>query len=52
VLARLEGNWQAHHILFARAGFTEAAQQEAAQTGALTVDLAQLDKDLRDPTLA
>ena len=51
VLARLEGEWQAHHCFFARAGFTEAAQQEAAQAGARTVDLAQLDQDLRDAAL-
>jgi len=51
VLARLEGDWQAHYGFFARAGFTAAAQQEADRAGAWTTDLAQLDQDLRDPTL-
>jgi uncharacterized protein len=47
VLVRLEGEWQTHYCLFARAGFTEAAQQEAVGAGARTVDLAQLDQDLQ-----
>jgi AAA+ ATPase superfamily predicted ATPase len=46
VLARLEGEWHTHYAFFARTGFTEAAQQEAAKSRASTVDLAQLDGDL------
>jgi AAA+ ATPase superfamily predicted ATPase len=52
VLAKLEGDWQTHYVFFARAGFTEAAQQETTQAGARTVDLAQLDQDLQDPALS
>jgi uncharacterized protein len=39
--------WKVHHAFFARRGFTEAAQAEARATGALLVDLATLDADLR-----
>lgn len=46
VLKRLEGEWRAHYILFARAGFTDAAREEAAQAGAVMIDLAQIDRDL------
>jgi hypothetical protein len=46
VLARLEGEWQAHYIFFARTGFTAAALAEVAKVNALTVNLSQLDKDL------
>jgi hypothetical protein len=35
--------------LFARAGFTEAAQEEADRAGAWTVDLTRLDQDLQEP---
>jgi AAA+ ATPase superfamily predicted ATPase len=37
--------WTVHYALFARAGFTEATQAEAAHHGALLVDLAILDRD-------
>jgi len=46
VLARLEGEWQTHYAFFARAGFTDAAREEAARVGATMVDLAQLDGEL------
>jgi AAA+ ATPase superfamily predicted ATPase len=39
-------DWRVHHALFARAGFTDAAQAEAEQRGAILVDLATLDQDL------
>lgn len=39
--------WQVFYAFFARAGFTEAAQAEAAAVGALMVDLERLDSDLR-----
>jgi uncharacterized protein len=39
--------WQVHYIYFARAGFTDAAIQEAQKVGALLVDLETLDKDLK-----
>ena len=35
-----------HHALFARAGFTAAAQAEALAHRATLVDLAALDRDL------
>jgi AAA+ ATPase superfamily predicted ATPase len=38
--------WRVHHAFFARAGFTNAAQQEAAVHDALLVDLADLDRGL------
>ena len=38
--------WSIHYAFFARAGFTEAAQAEAAQHNAVLVDLATLDRDL------
>jgi AAA+ ATPase superfamily predicted ATPase len=40
-------DWQVHYAFFARAGFTDAAQAEAAERGAILVDLATLDQDLR-----
>jgi AAA+ ATPase superfamily predicted ATPase len=39
-------DWQVHYAYFARAGFTDAARQEAQTVGALLVDLETLDKDL------
>jgi len=39
--------WKVHHAFFARTGFTDAAQAEARSAGALLVDLATLDTDLR-----
>lgn len=40
-------DWQVHYVFFARAGFTEAAQQTADMVNAMCVDLTQLDEDLR-----
>jgi hypothetical protein len=39
--------WQVHYVLFARAGFTEAARKEAKSVGAQLVDLETLDADLQ-----
>jgi hypothetical protein len=36
-----------HHVLFARAGFTDPAQAEAQAHKATLVDLAALDRDLQ-----
>ena len=47
VLARLEGEWQTHYAFFARAGFTDAAREEATPVGATMADLAQLDQELK-----
>jgi AAA+ ATPase superfamily predicted ATPase len=38
--------WRVHYAFFARAGFTDAAQAEAARVHAILVDLARLDRDL------
>jgi hypothetical protein len=38
--------WMTHHVLFARAGFTDPAQAEALSHKATLVDLAALDRDL------
>jgi len=38
--------WQAHYVLFARAGFTDAARAEAGSAGAQLIDLERLDTDL------
>ena len=46
ILSRLDGEWQVHYAFFARTGFTAAAQQEAAQIGAVTVTLVELDRAL------
>jgi len=40
-------DWQVHYAFFARKGFTDAANAQAATVGALPVDLALLDADLR-----
>jgi hypothetical protein len=40
-------DWTPHYAYFARAGFTEAAREEALANGALLVDLETLDADLR-----
>ena len=40
-------DWRVHYIFFARAGFTNAARQEATDYEALLVDLVTLDGDLR-----
>jgi uncharacterized protein len=44
--------WQVHYAYFARTGFTDAARAEAQQVGAILVDLARLDNDLRSALLA
>lgn len=41
--------WQVTYAYFARAGFTDAARQEAQTVGALLIDLEKLDSDLRNP---
>jgi hypothetical protein len=41
------GEWQVYYAYFARAGFTEAAREEAQNVNALLVDLEALDQDLR-----
>jgi AAA+ ATPase superfamily predicted ATPase len=46
VIDKLEGEWQIHYAFFGRAGFTDAAREEAAKVKATLVDLAQLDRDL------
>jgi AAA+ ATPase superfamily predicted ATPase len=38
--------WNAHHVLFARAGFTTAARTDAAASEVQLVDLKRLDADL------
>jgi len=38
--------WAVHYALFARAGLTDAAQEEARSHSAILVDLATLDQDL------
>jgi uncharacterized protein len=40
-------DWQVYYAYFARAGFTDAAREEAQNMNALLVDLETLDKDLR-----
>jgi AAA+ ATPase superfamily predicted ATPase len=47
VLERLEGKWQTYYAFFARAGFTDAAQEEAAKFDATTADLVRLDRELQ-----
>jgi len=39
--------WQVNFAYFARAGFTDAAREEAQMLGALLVDLETLDNDMR-----
>jgi uncharacterized protein len=43
----LSEGWQVYYIYFARAGFTDAAREEAQTVGAMLIDLEALDKDLR-----
>lgn len=43
-----EPDWRVHYAFFARAGFTDAARAEAEALGATLVDLARLDRDLRE----
>lgn len=40
-------DWQVHYVYFARAGFADAAREEAESVGAQLVDLQTLDADLR-----
>jgi hypothetical protein len=37
--------WTVHYALFARTGFTDAVQAEAARYNVLLVDLERLDRD-------
>lgn len=46
VLPDRGGGWTVLHMLFARVGFTEAAQAEARAHKMLLTDLATLDEDL------
>ena len=39
--------WTTNYVLFARAGFTDALQQEAAETGVKLVSLAEMELTLR-----
>lgn len=39
--------WATHYVLFGREGFTDALQQEAAETGVDLVNLAQMELTLR-----
>jgi AAA+ ATPase superfamily predicted ATPase len=39
-------DWQTHYVLFSRAGFTSAVQEEAQSVGAQLIDLNRLDNDL------
>lgn len=39
--------WQTHYVFFARAGFTDSAQQAAAAAQAQLIGLSQLDADLQ-----
>jgi hypothetical protein len=40
--------WQIHYVFFARAGFTDAARDEAQSVGTDLVDLERLDSDLAE----
>jgi len=42
--------WTVHYALFARSGFTDAAQAEAAKVGATLVNLEQIERDLAAAT--
>ncbi len=39
-------DWQVHYAFFARAGFTDAAREEAQANHAILVDLARIDQEL------
>ncbi len=41
-----DNDWKVHYVFFARAGFTEAAQQTAKEADAWLIDLHRLDMDL------
>ena len=45
-------DWQVHYVFFARAGLTDSARAEAKALGAQWVDLATLDRDLREALAA
>ena len=47
-----EADWQVHFAYFARAGFTDAAREEASGVNAILITLPQLDSDLRRDLLA
>ncbi len=40
-------DWQVHYAYFSRAGFTDAARDQARSNDAMLVDLSRLDRDLR-----
>lgn len=45
----IPGNdWDVYYVFFAREGFTDAAQKEAAKVDAMLITLEQLDADLSD----
>jgi AAA+ ATPase superfamily predicted ATPase len=46
-MPQIAEGWTTQYALFARTGFTEALQQEAAATGALLISLEQLEQTLR-----
>ncbi|MEM7537553.1 MAG: ATP-binding protein [Chloroflexota bacterium] len=46
-----DDSWTVYYAFFARAGFTEPARAEAQTHQAMLVDLATLDRDLRDDML-
>jgi uncharacterized protein len=43
-------DWQVHHAIFARSGFTDAAQSEMKKVNGLMVVLEQLDADMSSLT--
>ena len=46
LLVAPDPEWQVQYVLFARAGYTDAARREAASMGATLVDLSRLEQDL------
>lgn len=46
-MPQVTAGWQTQYALFARAGFSDALHQEAQQTGARLISLAQLEQTLR-----
>lgn len=46
-MPQVAAGWQTQYVLFGRAGFSDALQQEAQQTGARLISLAQLEQTLR-----
>lgn len=47
-----DDDWQVHFSFFSRAGFTDAAREEASRVNAMLIALPQLDSDLRRYLLA